>query len=178
MSPPIYRWIVVSATRVFVKQGGAVNNFMTIAWCARSPRAAGDASEAVERRLVFRRHDFTEGENGGPVEINLGMLIFDGANGVFIERRPAQDDAWCRAIPIQQTRPIARAIGMKQKSVLSAASVAGQAEEWHVPALAPLLQGRLGLLRRLGRFGLHRGLRLGFHDALGLGGGFCLRGRL
>ena len=95
--------------------------------------AAGATGAALGsgRGFVFVNHHLAEREHGGPVEIDLGVLILDGANRLFVERGAAQDDARGRAVPVQQARPLTRAVGMQQECVLETATVAGEAQERH-----------------------------------------------
>jgi hypothetical protein len=54
------------------------------------------------------------------------MLFLDRADRVFIERRTAESDTRRGAIPIQQARPIAWAIGVHQEGVFKPASIPGE----------------------------------------------------
>ena len=142
-------------------------------------------------RLFFRHHHLAQRENRRPVEVNIRMLIFDGADGIFVERRAAEHDAGRGAIPVQQPGTIARLIGVQEEGVFESAAVAGQPEEWHGPCLAPLpglapalawlwpcTALALGLGGRLLRGGLRHRLCLGHRLRLGGGLGLaaaCLR---
>src|SRR5688572_269019 len=59
------------------------------------------------------------------------MLIFDGANGVFVERGAAQNNPRRRAIPVEDPGPFAGAVGVHQVGVFEAAAIAGQAKKRH-----------------------------------------------
>src|SRR5688572_11816018 len=59
------------------------------------------------------------------------MLIFDGADGVFVERGAAQHNPRRRAIPVEDAGPSAGAVGVHQVGVFEAAAIAGQAKKRH-----------------------------------------------
>jgi hypothetical protein len=42
-------------------------------------------------------------ENTSPVELNIGVVLLEQANGVFIDRRPPHSDARRRAEEVQET---------------------------------------------------------------------------
>ena len=83
-------------------------------------------------RLFLRGHDLAEREDRGPVKINIRMLLFDGADRILVQRGTPQQDARRGAIPIQQPRLLARAVGVHQEGVFKSAAIAGQSEERHV----------------------------------------------
>ena len=80
----------------------------------------------TRRSFVLRRHHLGKRENGGPVEINVGMLLFDGADRILVERRAPLHDARRGAVPVKEARPIARTIGVHQERIFETAAIAGQ----------------------------------------------------
>ena len=81
--------------------------------------------------FLFRRHRLAKREDRRPVELDVGMLLFDGPDGFLVQRGPAHDHTRGRAIPVEDSRGFAGIARVKQEGVLVPAAIASQAEKRH-----------------------------------------------
>ena len=110
-----------------VRRGGA----RSIATPAAAARARGLVSPALARcrGRCGRRLGF---ENFRPVELDVGIVFFDPADGVFVERGAADLDARRRAKPVENALPRSpvTAAGMDERGCFVPAFVAGKPQKW------------------------------------------------
>jgi hypothetical protein len=88
--------------------------------------------------LDFGRLGSANFEDVRPVEIDFGVLFFDGTDGVFIERWPPHPHTRRAAVPIEHARPLTWLRDVQQECVFVSAAVARKPQERHDDLLSYL----------------------------------------
>lgn len=71
-------------------------------------------------------------ENFLPVELDVGVVLFDPPDGFFVERRPPNLHAWRRAEPVQNSLPCPPALArcVDERRGFVPALIAGEPQKW------------------------------------------------
>jgi hypothetical protein len=141
-----------------------------VSWLAgvALPLAAAATVRLLRSRLCFGSRRIPL-EYPGPVEFDLGVVLFDQADGVFVQRGAADPDAWRGAEPIEysRARPAPPSFRVDEECVLVAALVAAEPEvrQGLLPFLGPRCRfsrgGLAALCRRSGGLTCRRALGRG-----------------